>query len=101
MLITAHPGKTPEKFLTYSHPSRVPICSKEPAPIPSTRPDTVDDAVEAIGEFMEDYSANLEQLQEQLDSLERREIDKKTSLQLTIIDADNEWRRKIDVARTE
>ena len=61
----------------------------------------MDDAVDAIGEFMEDYSANLEVQKERLDSLERREIDNKTSLQLTIIDADNERKRKTDVARTE
>ena len=85
MLITAHPGRTPEKFPTYSHPSRVPICGKEPAPIPPTRPDTVDDAVDAIGEFMEDYSANLVELQERLESLERREINNQTSLQLLLM----------------
>ena len=101
MLITAHPGRTPEKLPTYSHPSRVPICSKEPAQIPPARPGTVDDAVDAIGEFMENYSSNLVELQERLDSLERREIDNKTTLQLTIVDADNERKRKIDVARME
>ena len=61
----------------------------------------MDDAVDAIGEFMEDYSANLVELQEKLDSLERREINNKTSLQLTTVDADNEWKRKIEVARTQ
>ena len=73
----------------------------EPAPISPTRLGTVDDAVDAIGEFMEDYSANLVELQEKLDSLERREINNKTSLQLTTVDADNEWKRKIEVARTQ
>ena len=73
----------------------------EPAPISPTRLGTVDDAVDAIGEFMEEYSANLVELQEKLDSLERREINNKTSLQLTTVDADNEWKRKIEVARTQ
>ena len=57
------------KFPTLSHPSRVPICSKEPAPIPPTRHVLVDNAVDAIGEFIEDYAANLRELQERLDSL--------------------------------
>mgnify|MGYP001801215415 FL=1 len=57
--------------------------------------------MDAIAEFLEDYSANLEELQERLDSLERREIDNKTSLQLTIVDADNGRKRKIDVVRSE
>ena len=61
----------------------------------------MDDAVDAIGEFMEDYSANLVELQEKFDSLERREINNKTSLQLTTVDADNEQKSKIEVARTQ
>ena len=62
----------------------------EPAPISPTRLGTVDDAVGAIGEFMEDYSAIFVELQEKLDSLERRQINNKTSLQITTVDADNE-----------
>ena len=50
---------------------------------------------------MEDYSADLEEIQERLDSLERKEIDNKTTLQVTIIDADNEMKRKIDEERSE
>ena len=73
----------------------------EPAPISPTRLGTVDDAVDAIWEFMEDYSANSVELQGKLDSLERREINNKTSLQLITVDADNEWKRKIKVARTQ
>ena len=69
--------------------------------ISPTRLGTVDDAVDAIGEFMEDYSANLVELQEKFDSLERREINNKTSLQLTTVDADNEQKSKIEVARTQ
>ena len=46
--------------------------------------------MDAIGEFIEDYSANLE----------RREIDNKTSLHLTIVDADYRRKRKIAVARS-
>ena len=50
---------------------------------------------------MEDYSADLEQIQERLYSLERKEIDNKTTLQVTIIDADNKMKRKIDEERSE
>ena len=53
--------------------------------------------MDAIAEFIEDYSANLEELQGRLDSLERRDIDNKT----TIVDADNGRKRKLDVARSE
>ena len=61
----------------------------------------MDDAVDAIGEFMEDHSNNLTELQKRLDSLERREIDNKISLQLTIVNADSRRKRNIAVARSE
>ena len=48
---------------------------------------------------MEDYSSNLEELQERLHSLECKEID--YSLQLAIVEADNERKRKIDEVRSE
>ena len=67
----------PEKLPTYSHPSRVPIHSSELAPIPPTRLSTVDNAVIAI------------------------KIDNKTTLQVTIVDADIEMKRKIDEERSE
>ena len=75
ILITAHPGRTPEKIPTYSHPSRALISYRRPT---TDRPGSVDDAVDAIGEFMEDYSADLEELQ-RLDLPERKDIDNKTS----------------------
>ena len=64
--------------LQYFHPSRVHICSSEPAPIPPNWPGSFDDVADAIGEFMEDYSAYLEELQ-RLDLPERKDIDNKTS----------------------
>ena len=67
----------PDEFPTYSHPSRVPIHSSETAPKPPPRLSTVDDAVIAI------------------------KIDNKTTLQVTIVDADNEMKRKIDEERSE
>ena len=60
----------------------------------------MDDAVDAIGEFMEDHSNNLTELQKRLDSLERREIDNKISLQLTIVNADSRRKKNIAVARS-
>ena len=45
LLIMAHPARTLETFPTYSHPSRVPICSSEPAPLPPTRPGSVNNVV--------------------------------------------------------
>ena len=60
----------------------------------------MDDAVDAIGEFMEDHSTNLGELQKRFDSLERREIDNKTSLQLTVVNADSGRKRNIAVARS-